>query len=34
MAQALHVRPAAEEVAHPFVDFSNLWYATRAEAAR
>lgn len=34
MAQELHVRPAAEEVAHLFVDFSNIWYATRAEAAR
>ncbi len=34
MAQALPVRPAAEEVAHLFVDFSNVWYASRAEAAR
>lgn len=34
MAQALPVQPAAEEVAHLFVDFSNLWYATRAEATR
>ncbi len=34
MAQALQVRPVTGEVAHLFVDFSNLWYATRAEAVR
>ena len=34
MTPALRVRPAAEEVAHLFVDFSNVWYATRSEASR
>ena len=34
MAPALRIRPAAEEVAHLFVDFSNVWYATRSEASR
>ncbi len=34
MAQTAQPRPAAEEVAYLFVDFSNLWYAIRAEAAR
>lgn len=34
MAQAMQLRPATEEAAHLYVDFSNLWYAIRAEAAR
>jgi hypothetical protein len=34
MTPALPVRPTAEEVAHLFVDFSNVWYATRSEASR
>jgi hypothetical protein len=34
MAPALQLRSATEDVAHLFVDFSNLWYAIRAEATR
>lgn len=34
MAPALQLRSATEDVAHLFVDLSNLWYAIRAEAAR
>jgi hypothetical protein len=34
MTPALRVEPAAEEVAHLFVDLSNVWYATRSEASR
>jgi hypothetical protein len=34
MAPALQLRSATEDVAYLFVDFSNLWYAIRAEAIR
>jgi hypothetical protein len=34
MAHAPWSQPAVEDRAHLFVDFSNLWYAVRAEAAR
>ena len=34
MAPALQLRSATQDVAHVFVDFSNLWYAIRAEAIR
>jgi hypothetical protein len=34
MTDTASARPGAEEVAHLFVDFSNIWYATRAEASR
>ena len=34
MAPALQRRSASDDVAYLFVDFSNLWYAIRAEAAR
>ena len=32
--QAVQPRTSSEEVAYLFVDFSNLWYSIRAEAAR